>query len=44
MLRKLALKFMTPQHYAARSQNMKIFNMSFQNVAKFKYLGLTLRS
>jgi len=33
---------MTPQHYAAGSQNTKIFNMSFQNVAKFKYLGLTL--
>ena len=43
MLRKLVLdKFMTPQHYAAQSQNMKLFNIFFENVAKFKYLGLTL--
>jgi hypothetical protein len=45
MLRKLVLdayKFMTPQHNAAGSQKMKTVTISFANVAKFKYLGLTL--
>jgi len=39
MCRKL---FMCCEQYAGQSQKMKIGNKSFQNVSKFKHLGITL--